>query len=171
MEIRCKTNYDRKTLAAMSLAARKTLRRRFGRLVSIYSWAVVALLGVSIWLSPEEPMRVVLYGALIILLVTVQLRQDAFNAFFSRRRHIPGAEVSRTVFYPDCYVVTFPGAEARWQYDKILLPVETLSCFVLLLGKAHAHAIPKSCLEGASPEEFRAFLTEKTGKPIRRVGR
>ena len=49
MEITCKTNYDRKTLAAMSLAARKTLRRRFSRLVPIYSWAVMALLVQKGW--------------------------------------------------------------------------------------------------------------------------
>ena len=35
MEITCTTTYDRKHLAAMSLAARKPLRRRFDRLVRI----------------------------------------------------------------------------------------------------------------------------------------
>lgn len=171
MEITCKTDYDRKALAAMSLAARKTLRRRFSRLVSIYSWAVVALLAVSLWLSLDEPLSAALHAALIALLVAIQLRQDAFNAFFARRRRIPGTEVSRTVFYPDCFVVTFPGTEARWQYDKILLPAETRDHFVLLLGKANAHAVPKAALEDISLDEFRTFLAEKTGKPVRKVGR
>ena len=110
MGITCKTNYDRKTLAAMSLAARKTLRRRFDRLVRIYLWVVVALMAVSLWLSLDEPPSAALYAVFIALLVVIQLRQDAINAFFAHRRQVPGCEVSRTVFYPDCYVVTFLGA-------------------------------------------------------------
>ena len=110
MEITCKTNYDRKTLAAMSLAARKTLRRRFDRLVRIYLWVVVALMAVSLWLSLDEPPSAALYAVFIALLVVIQLRQDAINAFFAHRRQVPGCEVSLTVFHPDCYVVTFlPG--------------------------------------------------------------
>ena len=171
MEITCKTNYDRKALAAMSLAACKTLRRRFSRLVSIYSWAVMALLAVSIFLSLDAPLNAALYAVLLVLLAAIQLRQDAINAFFAYRRQVPGCEVSRTVFYPDCYVVTFLGAEAKWQYDKILLPLETRDYFILLLGKANAHALPKAGLEGAAPEQFRAFLAEKTGKPVQRVRR
>ena len=171
MEITCKTNYDRKTLAAMSLAARKTLRRRFDRLGRIYLWVVVALMAVSLWLSLDEPPSAALYAVFIALLVVIQLRQDAINAFFAHRRQVPGCEVSRTVFYPDCYVVTFLGAEAKWQYDKILLPLETRDYFILLLGKANAHALPKAGLEGAAPEQFRAFLAEKTGKPVQRVRR
>ena len=171
MEITCKTNYDRKALAAMSLAARKTLRRRFSRLVSIYSWAVMALLAVSIFLSLDAPFNAALYAVLLVLLAAIQLRQDAINAFFAYRRQVPGCEVSRTVFHPDCYVVTFLGAEAKWQYDKILLPLETRDYFILLLGKANAHALPKAGLEGAAPEQFRAFLAEKTGKPVQRVRR
>ena len=71
MEITCKTNYDRKTLAAMSLAARKTLRRRFDRLVRIYLWVVVALMAVSLWLSLDEPPSAALYAVFIALLVVI----------------------------------------------------------------------------------------------------
>lgn len=126
---------------------------------------MVALMAVSLWLSLDEPPSAALYAVFIALLVVIQLRQDAINAFFAHRRQVPGCEVSRTVFYPDCYVVTFLGAEAKWQYDKILLPLETRDYFILLLGKANAHALPKAGLEGAAPEQFRAFLAEKTGKP------
>ena len=171
MEITCNTRYDRRALAAKSLAARKTLRRRFDRLVRIYLWVVAALMAVSLLLSLDEPPSAALYAVFFALLVALQLRQDAINAFFAHRRQIPGSEVSRTVFHPDCYVVTFLGAEARWQYDKILLPLETRDYFILLLGKANAHALPKSGLEGASPDQFRAFLAEKTGKPVQRVRR
>ena len=68
-------------------------------------------------------------------------------------------------------MVNLLGAEAKWQYDKILLPLETRDYFILLLGKANAHALPKAGLEGAAPEQFRAFLAEKTGKPVQRVRR
>ena len=142
MEITCKTNYDRKTLAAMSLAARKTLRRRFDRLVRIYLWVVVALMAVSLWLSLDEPPSAALYAVFIALLVVIQLRQDAINAFFAHRRQVPGCEVSRTVF-TRLLRGDFLGAEAKWQYDKILLPLETRDYFILLLGRPTPTRFPR----------------------------
>src|SRR5699024_12653346 len=59
------TLFRSKTLAAMSLAARKTLRRRFDRLVRIYLWVVVALMAVSLWLSLDEPPSAALYAVFI----------------------------------------------------------------------------------------------------------
>ena len=170
MEITCKTNYDRKTLAAMSLAARKTLRRRFDRLVRIYLWVVVALMAVSLWLSLDEPPSAALYAVFIALLVVIQLRQDAINAFFAHRRQVPGCEVSRTVFHPDCYVVTFLGAEAKWQYDKILALAETGAYLVFIMGKNHALAFEKAALVGGSLPEFRRFLEEQSGQNIQNIG-
>lgn len=170
MKIICQTSYDRRALAAMSLAVRKTLRRRFNRLICIYLLAVAVLLLFSILLSLDNPPRAVLCTAVLVLLAAAQLKQDAINAFFARWRSIPGTEKCCTVFYSDCYVVTFPSAETKWGYDRILLPVETRDYFVLILGKAHAHAISKSGLDGIPLEAFRAFLSQKTGKPIQKVG-
>ena len=171
MKITCRTVYDFRTLSAMSLVMRKTIRRRFNRLVSIYLWAVAALLAVSIWLSLDKPLRVVWYGAALILLLAVQLRQDAVNAFFARRRLIPGTRESRTVFYPDCYEVAFPGAATRWEYGKPLLLAETRDYFVLVLGEHHAQAFPKNGLEGGGADEFRSLLERATGKCIQTIGR
>ena len=171
MEITCQTDYSQKALAAMSLAARKTIRRRSNRIWSIYAWILSAVLLVSILVLHDSPLYTALEGALLVLLVTLQFKQDAFNAFCARRRLVPETRASRTVFYPDHYVVIFPAAETKWQYSRIRIPVETRDYFVLLLGKYHAHAVPKAALKGASPEEFRAFLAEKTGKAVRKIGR
>ena len=59
----------------------------------------------------QDPNRNNRQGVSFVLLVTLQFKQDAFNAFFARRRLVPETRASRTVFYPDHYVVIFPAAE------------------------------------------------------------
>jgi hypothetical protein len=56
--------------------------------------------------------------------------------------------------------------ETRWQYAQILAIAETKRYFILALSKNHAQAVDKEGMQGGSAEEFRAFITEKTGKPV-----
>ena len=44
--------------------------------------------------------------------------------------------------------------------------VELPEYFVFLFDKNHAQIYTKAGMTGGSPEEFRAFLAEKTGKEI-----
>ena len=171
MKITCKTIYDIKTLSAMSLVLRKTLRRRFNRLVSLYLWAVAGLILVSIWLSLEDPLLLAWNVAAFLLLMAVQFKQDALNAFFARRKQIPGAKECHTDFYPDCYEAVLPGVTTQWNYDRILVLAETRDYIVLVLGKNHAQAYPKSGLTGSTAEEFLRFLEQKTGKTTKKFGR
>ena len=171
MNIRCKTVYNLKTFAAMSLVMRKTLRRRFSRLVSAYVWVILGLTLLSILVSLDDPWMVAWESCVFLTLLAIQIKQDAFNAFFSRRRLLPGSEESCTAFYPDGYEVWITGAATQWRYDKILVLAETREYIVLVLGKHHAQACPKAGVEGASLDIFRSFLEQKTGKTIQKIGR
>lgn len=66
----------------------------------------------------------------------------------------------------DGYTMTTGVTETRWQYAQILAIAETKRYFILALSKNHAQAVDKEGMQGGSAEEFRAFITEKTGKPV-----
>ena len=151
MEFTCNTCYDRKALTAMSRAVRKTIRKKSSRLLHIYSW-------------------VALDSAVILLLLLVQLKEDALNAFFARRQAMPRLEDCDTCFYSDYYETRFPGSVTQWQYDRILHLAETSRYIILILGKNHAQACGKADLAGGSVEAFRSFLEQKTGKETQYIG-
>ena len=170
MEFTCNTCYDRKALTAMSRAVRKTIRKKSSRLLHIYSWVVIALCLLSIWVSWGDPWYVALDSAVILLLLLVQLKEDALNAFFARRWAMPRLEDCDTCFYSDYYETRFPGSVTQWQYDRILHLAETSRYIIPILGKNHAQACGKADLAGGSVEAFRSFLEQKTGKETQYIG-
>ena len=108
--------------------------------------------------------------AVILLLLLVQLKEDALNAFFARRWAMPRLEDCDTCFYSDYYETRFPGSVTQWQYDRILHLAETSRYIILILGKNHAQACGKADLAGGSVEAFRSFLEQKTGKETQYIG-
>ena len=80
--------------------------------------------------------------------------------------HAARLRVLSTVFDEDGYTMTTGVTETRWQYAQILAIAETKRYFILALSKNHAQAVDKEGIQGGSAEEFRAFITEKTGKPV-----
>lgn len=171
MGFSCKTVYDRKVLAAMSMALRKTVRKTIDRTLKIFS-AVVIVVALFTILAPwETPWRRGVYAALVFLMLFVQWKGDALNAIFAKRKAMPGMKACRTHFGPDCYETVLTGAVTQWQYDRILALVETKQYFIFIVGKNHAQAFEKRCLEPESVEDFRTFLEQKTGKNIQYIGR
>ena len=168
MEFTCNTCYDRKALTAMSRAVRKTIRKKSSRLLHIYSWVVIALCLLSIWVSWGDPWYVALDSAVILLLLLVQLKEDALNAFFARRNALPGMEVCTVRFLEEHYETKIAGAATQWQYSKLLRLAENDRYLVLILGKNHGQLCDKEGVTGAAPEELRAFLEKKTGLTVER---
>lgn len=171
MEFTCKTVYDRKVLAAMSRALRKTLRKKIDRGLKLFS-GIVTLIALITILNPTASLWVRgLYAVLVFLMLFVQWKGDALNAFFARRKALPGMEVCRAHFVPDHYETVTTGAVTQWQYDRILDLVETSRYFIFILGKNHAQAFEKRYLEQGVEADFRAFLEQKTGKSMQYIGR
>lgn len=168
MELTCRTTYDRRALAALSRALRRTMRRRRSRLLRLWCGALLALSLLAAWGAWGEWGSVALDGAVAGLMLAVLLGEDRINAFFAGRSALPGMEESTTRFSEAYYESGIAGAVTRWQYGKILHLAENGRYLVLILGKNHGQLCDKEGLTGGTPEELRALLEEKTGLTVQR---
>lgn len=170
MEFTCHTTYNQKTLTAMARAVRKTVRAKRSRMIRCYAWIIIGLLLVSLWLSWENVWQTIANCVVIAALLLINWKEDALNAFFAKRKVLPGTDAADTTFYPDHYLVKTAAAESKWHYDKILALAETQDYLVFVMGKNHALAMEKAALEGGSIPEFCRFLEEKSGRKIQNIG-
>ena len=170
MEFTCHTTYQQKALTAMARGLRKTVRAKRSRRGRTYSWIVLGVTLVALYLSWGSVWQTVADGVVIVGLLLVLWKEDAINGFFAKRRALPGTDAADLAFYPDYYLVKSAAAESKWQYDKILALAETREYLLFIMGKHHALAIEKAALEGGSVLEFCHFLEEKTGKQIQDIG-
>ena len=170
MEFTCHTTYDQKTLTAMARAVRRTVRAKRNRMVRAWAWVIIGLLAVSLWASWGNVWQTAADCIVIAALLVIRWKEDALNAYFAKRKALPGTSAADTTFYPDHYLVKTAAAESKWQYDKILALAETGAYLVLVMGRNHALAMEKATLEGGSLPEFRRFLEEKSGRKIHNIG-
>ena len=170
MDLRFETNYDLGTLTAMAKGIRRTVRKKRSRRVHVFA-VIVVLLGIFMLLAgllsrePFTAQDAVTLIAVLGVLVT-GLSEDRLNARAAKARLLPGTEHAITVFDEDGYTMTTSVTETRWQYAQILAIAETKRYFIFMLSKNHAQAVDKEGMQGGSAEAFRAFITEKTGKPV-----
>lgn len=169
MAFTCDTTYNSKSLAAMSRVVRKTVRAKINRRVRLFSWLVIGLCLLCVYISWEEPWMAASDAVVAVLLLLINWKQDAINGFFARRKAMPGMENASAAFYPDCYEVRIAGAVTQWQYSKVVVLAETKDYFVFALGKNYAQAFEKAGLEGGTQAEFRRWLEEKTGKQMKKI--
>ena len=161
MNFRFETDYDLDTLTAMAKGLRRTVRKKRSRRVHVFA-AIAVLLCACVLLTgllSGEPFDA--RDAVTLLAVLTGLVTGLLEA-----RLLPGTEHAATVFDEDGYTMTTGVTETRWQYAQILAIAETKRYFILALSKNHAQAVDKEGIQGGSAEEFRAFITEKTGKPV-----
>ena len=164
------TTYDQKALTAMARAIRKTVGAKRNRIFHLYAYIVIGLLLAALWLSWGIVWQTVLHCVTIAALLVLGWKEDALNAYFARRKALPGMHFSDTIFYPDHYLTKTAAAGSKWQYDKIVALAETENYLVFVLGKNHALAIEKATLEGGSLSEFHHFIEEKSGRGIQNIG-
>lgn len=170
MEFRFETKYDQKGLAAMARALRKTIRKKSSRRSHIFGWCVVALAGLLIAAQrlAGEPwtLRDTLNCGVGAVLIAVLLTEDQVNAFAAKKKLLPGTSSAKCVFREESYTSTTEAAATEFHYESIQQVCETADYFVLLFSRRHGQIYDKATLSGGTAEEFRSFLTEKTGKPI-----
>ena len=170
MEFRFETDYDQKGLTAMARAQRLSVRKKSSRRVHVFGWCVVILgiLLIALSLKTHASWSLTsstLHAAVLVILIT-RFREDQLNARIAQRNLLPGTERAVSVFGPDGYVNTTAAAVTEFHYDAIQCVCETADHFVFFLGKRHGQLFDKSRLTGGGVEDFRAFITEKTGNPI-----
>lgn len=170
MEFRFETKYDQKGLTVMARALRKTIRKKQSRRSHIFGWCIVALavLLVAAERLLDEPwtLRDTLNCGVGVILIAVLFTEDQVNAFFAKKKLLPGTSFAKCVFGEESYTSTTEVATTEFHYEAVQQVCETADYFVLLFGQQHGQIYDKASLSGGTAEEFRTFLTEKTGKPI-----
>lgn len=106
-------------------------------------------------------------ASLIILIVL--LFEDKINGYVARKRMLAGMDKATTVFNSESYISTTDIGTSEFHYDHINLFAETGDYFVFVFDKSHAQVYDKRTLSGGTVDEFRRFITEKTGKEIMSV--
>lgn len=170
MEFHFETNYNQKGFTVMARALRRTIRRKHSRRSHLFGWCVAAfgLLLTAADRMLQEPWtfrNTLTCGVVLILLVTL-LAEDRTNAFFARRRMLPGTETAACVFTEDGYTSSTAAATTEFRYEAVQRICETREYFVFLLGRQHGQIYDKATLTGGTVDEFRTFISEKTGKPV-----
>lgn len=170
MEFRFETAYDQKGLTVMARALRKTIRKKSSRRSHIFGWCVVALaiLLVAVGRMLEEPWTFLdtLNLSVGVILIAILFTEDQVNAFFARRKLMPGTSSAKCVFTEEGYTSTTETAATGFHYEVVQQVCETADYFVLLLSRQHGQIYDKASLSGGTAEDFRSFITGKTGKPI-----
>lgn len=170
MGIQFETDYNMETLTAMAKGLRKTVRRKRSRRVHIFA-AVVLVLGILTILATVaggEPLGASGVVTLLVVIL-VSLFEDRLNAWFARKRLLPGTEHAVVTFEEDGYVSATGVTESRFSYAQIVAVAETARYFVFALSSHHTQAYDKRTIRGGSVEDFRAFIAEKTGKLVENI--
>ena len=166
--------YDHKTLTALCRARRKTLGRVLSIVLRIFGWTAVGLMTalqlllavMGAFLFDSDEFLILLVMAVMIALM---LGEDHLNAWIASFNLVPGSKDSKTRFTEAEYVCDNDAAVTQFPYENIGSVCEMKDYFLFFLGKRHGQIYPKSGFLEGTPEDFRTFITEKTGKEIRYV--
>ena len=166
--------YDHKALTALCRARRKTLGRVLSIVLRIFGWTAVGLMTalqlllavMGAFLFDSDEFLILLVMAVMIALM---LGEDHLNAWIASFNLVPGSKDSKTRFTEAEYVCDNDAAVTQFPYENIGSVCEMKDYFVFFLGKRHGQIYPKSAFLEGTPEDFRTFIKEKTGKEIRFV--
>lgn len=170
MEFHFETKYDQKGLTVMARALRKTVRKKRSRRSHIFGWCVIALalLLVAAQRVLGEPWTLLdaLNCGVGAVLIVILFTEDRVNAFFAKKKLLPGTSSAKCVFREESYTSTTAAAATEFRYEAVQQVCETEEYFVLLFSPQHGQIYDKASLSGGTVEAFRSFITEKTGKPV-----
>ena len=90
----------------------------------------------------------------------------ARRAYFAKKRMIKGTDTAESIFEENEFISETELATSRWQYESIKIIAETNNYFVFVFDMNHAQVYDKKCLSEEKTNEFREFISEKTGLKI-----
>lgn len=170
MEFRFETEYDQKGLTAMARALRKTIRKKRSRRSHIFGWCIVALVilltAAQRMLGEPWTFRSILTCGIGVTLIVILFTEDQVNAFFGKKKMLPGTSLAKSVFSEESYTSATEAAVTEFHYEAVQQVCETEDYFVLLFSQQHGQIYDKATLSGGTAGDFRTFITEKTGKPV-----
>lgn len=173
MEFSFETAYGQKACTAMARALRKTVRKKSNRRTRIFGVAVMLI--AVLWSIPKIAAIATdgtsaITGNLILNIVAsfmilgVLLFEDPLNGYIAKKRMLAGMSPCKAVFGEDGYHSETPLGRTDWKYENVLCALaEDDAYFIFLFGDNHAQVYDKQSLQGGTEEEFRTFITQKTG--------
>ena len=168
MEFRFETDYDQETLTAMARGLRKTVRRKRSRRTHIFAGIVlvIGLASTVLSIASKEPLRArnLLVPLAMLCVIYASLQEDRLNRRVAKRNEHAGC-----IFGEDGYTIKTSVTESKFSYAQIRAVAEMPRYLVLALSNNQAQAFDKESLSGGTIEEFRAFLADKTGKPVQQI--
>ena len=176
MEFTFETVYNQKSVTTMARALRKTLRKKRSRRSHIFGWIVfvVAVL-LTLPLGNKDfvlDLKTIITWIAALAILIALLFEDKINGYVARKRMLAGMDKATTVFNDESYITTTSIGKTEFPYDSnISLLAEARDYFVFVFDKSHAQVYDKHTLSGGTVEEFRRFITEKTGKEVTSIER
>lgn len=173
MQFSFETSYNQKSLSVMAKCIRKTSRKAKSKRSTVLG-LIVILFALFLCLYPQDGAfvitsnKVITFIVALVILVTLVF-QDKINGYFAKRHMLKGTENAVSLFDTEkrCEFVSETAVgKSQFSYDKIEAIAETSEYFVFIFSQNHAQIYDKSKLSGGSVDDFRAFLTDVTGKEI-----
>ena len=173
MEFIFDTEYDQKGLTAMARALRKTVRKKKSRRSHIYSILIICA-GIMLSLPGENEIfeitsSFVFTWIAIIIMVLVLIFEDRLNGYIAKKRMLPGMNKTLVTFGEESYISETAVGKSEFYYANIDTVAETEEYIILIFSKMHAQIYNKNGITKGTTEEFKQFITQKTGKEIQRI--
>lgn len=164
MKFTFETAYTPASMSVMARALRKTVRAKRSKRSHRFG-VLVLLLGLVLMLSAEAvTFRLILTLAAMAAIVLALIFEDRLNGYIAFKRILPGMANSSVSFHEEGYHSETALGASDFRYDTIRLLAEHKDYFVFIFSASHAQIYDKRTLTGGSCEDFKAFLTERTGK-------
>lgn len=170
MEFYFDTIYTQKALTVMARTIRLTLRKERTKRSRVMSVIVIAFAVLMTFSGTGSGYvfdhRHIVNFVVIVALILALVFEDQLNGYITGRRMLCGTRRAETFFREENYYSMNEIGRTEWEYENIALIAETNDYFVFLFDGNHAQLYDKSTLTGGSVEEFRLFISGKTGKTV-----
>ena len=110
--------------------------------------------------------RIILVWSAGVITLAALIFEDRLNAFFARRRMLPGTDHAVSTFTEENYCSETAVGKTEWHYVNVACIAEVGDYFIFVFDQRHAQVYAKNGLSGGSAEEFRTFISRKTGKEV-----
>ena len=173
MEFKFVTEYSTKTLTEMAKVIRKTSRKKRNLIIRI-AGIILIILAILLVIPSEGEVFVLDFRNLlmiiaVLMLGVVLLFEDKLNGYIAKKRMLPSVKTATATFGDENYLIETEIGKTEFKYEAIVSIAETEGYYVFVFSQMHAQIYKKSTLAGGSEEEFEAFITEKTGKSVKRL--
>lgn len=159
-----------KELTALARGARKSVRRKKGRIVRGMGALIIALNVFFAWTSLRiGDSRWWVNGVLALFLLVVIFGEDWLNGRISAKYIMPEAQEVTASFGDEMYAHASKMSDSRFTYDQIQAVCETADYFLFYLNRNLGQIYDKKGFTKGTPMAFREFITRKTGLTVRNI--